>query len=143
VEFSFQSFLSAAAAVRCWQLEGSVYRAIITELPRVVADIWMEGASGAHAFSESYSQRFQPGNPKAREIFMERIETSLPDEHHMLFDVVLGLQDVEVSNRGFRLPGVGVPGTVGPGWGPILDAIIAGRAGNPVFTDSKRPDGDE
>jgi hypothetical protein len=74
---------------------------------------------------------------------MERIETSLPAGPRMIFDVDPAVTDMEISNRGFRFPAVGAPGTAGPSWSTILDEISAGRAGNPVFTDSRRPDGDE
>jgi len=52
--------------------------------------------------------------------------------------------DVMISNKGFRFPAA--PSSW-PGGYPdpdyILDAIADGRAGNPVFTDSKRPEGED
>ncbi|HSG09935.1 MAG TPA: hypothetical protein VLA36_16365, partial [Longimicrobiales bacterium] len=140
IAFSFSNLVTALAPFRCWQLEGAVYRAIMVELPRVVAEIWMENKSGAAAFAKSYSGRFDPANPKAREIFMERVETSLPSEDKMVFQAEDGLVDVEISNQGIRFPKIDIHG---PSWVRMLDEIAQGSAGNPVFTDSRRPEGDE
>ncbi len=137
VGFSYIDYLSAVGNARCWQVEGSVYRGILDELPRVVAEIWIERAFPVGG-SRTYSARFT--SSKAREIFMERIETSLPDTDEMDFNVVSGLADVRITNKGFYLPAISEGR---PARDVMLNAIIAGRAGNPVFTDSKRPDGDE
>jgi hypothetical protein len=66
----------------------------------------------------------------------------LPDVSSMAFDVnpVLNAQDdVMISNRGIVFPAL----PAAPALNDMFAAIAEGRAGNPVFTDSRRPDGDE
>lgn len=170
VQFAFQSYLTATEAVRLWQLEGAVYRGILTELPRVIAEIWLERIHQATG-NTTYDQRFRssrevtpsaPAIPGVRQIFKERLETSLPEPPDMHWEVAT-VRDVTVSNEGLTFPAVPreprIPTTpsrpgrpAGTGWDAthnvpnkdlILREIIAGYAGNPVFTDSRRPDGDE
>lgn len=76
---------------RCWQIEGSVYRGIMTEFPRLVAEIWLEevmDVTGPNSTirQDTYHYRMiqQPG--EAREVFEERLETMLPDEDRMKFE---------------------------------------------------------
>ena len=45
--------------------------------------------------------------------------------------------DLMITDQGFYFPHLGK----GPSRGAMFDEIAGGRAGNPVFTDSKRPDG--
>lgn len=136
VRFRYDAYLAALSQLRCWQLEGAVYRAILEELPRVVAEMWMEESEFSPPLSSAtYSYRFRPGVGAAREIFEERVETSLPRPTRMVFEVG-GVGDVTISNRGMEFP----PPPQHPDRTKVLNAIIQGRAGNPVFTDSKRPE---
>ena len=136
IRFEYHAYLAALSRLRCWQIEGSVYRAILEELPRVVAEIWMEASQFSSPLSAStYGYRFLPGVPDARTIFEERVETSLPDDSRMVFEVG-SVEDVEISSRGIEIP----PPPQRPDRTAVLQAIIQGSAGNPVFTDSKRPD---
>jgi len=150
-QFSFQSFLAATESVRQWQLEGAVYRGILTELPRVIAEIWLERLQGATA-PNTYNSRFFPGSLTVREIFKERLETSLPESNLMTFDVDPLALDVRVTNDGLYLPPVpSMPAGSVPGvdWDTasnaplrnlVLREIASGHAGNPVFTNSQRPE---
>ncbi|HSH75942.1 MAG TPA: hypothetical protein VLA09_09700, partial [Longimicrobiales bacterium] len=134
VSFSVSNYLAATDRVRCWQVEGAVYRAILTELPRVIAEIWIERIVGSSVHPKSYHSRFQPASGELADIFRERLETSLPKGDRMTFDV-RPANDVEITNQGFWLPeAVAMP--LKPA---MLDAILEGKAGNPVFTDSRRP----
>jgi len=143
--FTLQSFTATAAKVRCWQLEGSVYRGILEQLPRVVATVWRERL---HATTyrcsvdpDSYSARW--GNPDTmRDIFRERLETSLPRPAKMIFKVGAAPPDVEradpdvmITNRGITFPNITAP----PSLTDMFKAISTGAAGNPVFTDTRRP----
>jgi len=161
---------------RCWQVEGSVYRAIMTEFPRVVAEAWLEEEMQVAADDlNSYRYRIDPrdlANPSTpvtgrgeveREVFEERLETMLPAPTQMHFQAVgpnrqvpaSGVwapnwkgNDVMVTNTGFFHPPVEVLASAFPGTmnsterlNEIFAQIRAGRAGNPVFTDSMRTEG--
>ncbi len=147
LQFTYINYLAVMATLRCWQIEGAVYRGILGELPRVIAQIWMERSS-EFTGERTYSERFvfePPEEEDVRDIFRERLETSLPDHDHMVFRVEDDttntlLTDVLITNQGFYLPAA--PKET-PGGETILSEIVHGRAGNPVFTDTKRPDGDE
>lgn len=138
--YTIQGYFSAVTHLRCWQLEGAVYRGILEQLPRIVATVWRE--SLGTCIGGSYAARF--GDPRLmRQIFEERLETMLPKYDHMVFEVggrpdQPPLDDVEITNHGLRFPVADRPDITA-----MLSSIAAGRAGNPVFTDSKRPDGDE
>lgn len=137
--FTIEGYFAAASRLRCWQLEGSVYRGIIQQAPRVVASVWREQMLGCVA-PGSYAARF--ADPVAmRTIFGERLESRLPSYLNMVFEVgprpgQPDLTDIEISNQGIRFPDPGAP----PPLQDMLQAIADGRAGNPVFTDSKRPE---
>lgn len=136
---------------RCWQVSGAVYRGISTQLPRIVADIWYERAAcypGGTPPATSYDYRFHTLPPEHREgmrtVFEETLETTLPSPDDMLFRFhpssppLSGLwnaDDVMITNRGFYLPPL--PSS-DPDLTTILSDIVAGNAGNPVFTDSRR-----
>ncbi|HSW27968.1 MAG TPA: hypothetical protein VLH75_00625 [Longimicrobiales bacterium] len=157
--FTFQGFLAATESMRHWQLEGAVYRGILTELPRVIAEIWLERYHGATS-SSTYNALFRTSTTVEngiRRIFKERLETSLPAPPRMSWEVgpagTLAL-DVTLSQGGIVFPPLPTaPLNPDPNdWHVtpdrprprlILREIYSGRAGNPVFTDSKRPDGDE
>jgi hypothetical protein len=140
--FTIQGYYAATTRLRCWQLEGSVYRGILEQLPRVVATVWREQGMNC-ASGSSYADRF--GNPRAmRGIFEERLETTLPAYDDMVFEVGSRpgdppLLDVEISNQGIRFPEAGAA----PAVERMFEAIATGAAGNPVFTDTRRPPRDE
>jgi hypothetical protein len=135
--FTLNSFTAAAAHVRCWQLEGSVYRGILEQLPRVVATVWRErllACPAGPADPQSYDSRWRDMS-EMRDIFSERLETSLPRPDVMVFEVGDELSDVMITNQGIRFPDVTKP----PSLADMFKAISTGAAGNPVFTDSRRP----
>jgi hypothetical protein len=136
VSISIDEFMCMLEGVRCWQLAGSVYRGIMTELPRVVATIWAERIAGATGDPKSYHNRFPiETNDGLREIFCERLETALPDYGHMRFETYGGL-DVKITNEGLFFPALA---DSYPNLKVMLEAIRDGEAGNPVFTDSMPP----
>ena len=151
--FPLGGFIAAASAVRCWQLEGAVYRGILEQLPRVIATIWREHYTNTVIDGSYYKRWFGMiplAGPDIRGIFKERLETSLPEPGWMLFDAVADLEDVTITNQGLLFPQLRnppdapdpAPGLPAPDWLAMVKGISKGRAGNPVFTDSRRPPGD-
>jgi hypothetical protein len=139
VRFSTSNYLAVTQEFRCWQIAGAVYGGILTELPRVVAEIWIERMTTAWAHPKSYHQRFR-FNPDEVEdtadIFRERLETSLPGHDRMKFGVAKGkLEDVTITNQGFLFPKVHKASKRLE----MFQDMAAGKAGNPVFTNSRRP----
>jgi hypothetical protein len=112
-----------------------------------VATIWHEYYTGFYQDPNSYYRTWD--SARTREIFKERLETSLPGYQDMVFDVehlpLSPMTDVVVSRRGLHLPSLGgdwaqdpldVPP---PNTQEMFEAISTGAAGNPVFTDTRRP----
>ena len=139
------AYVGLMEAARCWQVEGSVYRGIMVELPRVVAVGWLEQLSCTKPIGSSYHQMFtDSGEGGLREIFRERLETSLPTAPKMKFEVhpnpTPGCEkrwkadDVMITDQGFYVPAP--PAT--PSERDIYKDIMDGRAGQPVFTDSMK-----
>jgi hypothetical protein len=163
---NFDEFVCAMRANRCWEVEGAVYRGFATELPRIVATAWMEptGGSGPRPYSTAFNDASENG---LRRLFRERLETMLPRVDQMAFqasdsrlpdpnnppsylrvppvnlhppnDGRWNPGDLMITDQGFYFPELGQA----PDLGPMLKEIAEGRAGNPVFTDSRRPDGEE
>jgi hypothetical protein len=151
-----QTFRCIMGPLRCWQVEGSVFRGMMTEWPRIVATIWMERLQQAPSCPlplDGYASRYAkagnsggPGQPQygeLRKIFEERLETQLHSDEWMRLEVRNGLDDVLVTDQGFLLPPVeNLPGSDDrQRLDSIAEEIAAGRAGNPVFTDSMRCEG--
>lgn len=146
IEISLEEYMCALRPFRCWQVEGAVYRGIAGELPRIVADAWIEILDEVPDRPKLCRTRFgRRTNDGLREIFEERLETSLPNDDRMVFSAVdepvpvpanWG-NDLWVTNRGFFFPQLPPKP---PDLESMLTDIVQGRAGNPVFTDSKRPD---
>ena len=144
VIMGLETYRCLVEGLRCWQIEGSVYRGIMTEVPRVVANIWIEMANGTTTVPGAYAPRFpDPDDRGLRSLFEERLETSLPGSMKMHFELHPASQpagmpwdqtDVVITNKGFFFP----PLPAQPTKQGILGEMVAGRAGNPVFTDSKR-----
>jgi hypothetical protein len=144
---NFDEYVCLVRKTRCWQVEGSVYRGFATELPRIVATAWMEPGG-------DYETMFRdPGEKGLRELFRQRLETMLPRFEQMAFQemgspphlengsAAPGMPrwnegDLMITDQGFYFPDLGSA----PNRESMLDEIASGRAGNPVFTDSKRPD---
>ncbi len=128
--------------LRCWQVSGSVFRGIQTELPRVVATNWLEQlTSPVTPNASSYNSRKDTPNG-LRKIFMERLESLL----HSMPPMAMAFQpqntpanwdadDIMVTNQGFHFPRIP---QVPPTADAIMTQIVNGEAGNPVFTDSMR-----
>lgn len=122
----------------CWMLEGSVYRGIIEQFPRVAAQ---------HLYDENLAATTPVQVPSLRAKMETRLETSLPTDAVMHFDTTAAtlpgdggdLDDMwlpgslMISNKGIHFPTVPSMSRNG-----MLDEIKNGRAGNPVFTDSRR-----
>ena len=142
----------------------------MTELPRIVALAWMEvldRTQHAHALPANlaldallqdpppgayYPKLFgEPNSTNAedglRDVFRKRLETHLPGKP-MHFGVrttaVSGLNwnkdDVMITHRGFYFPKPEFLREDGD-LKKLMTEIAEGRAGNPVFTDSKRTQG--
>ena len=147
---NFDEYVCLVRKSRCWQVEGSVYRGFATELPRIVATAWME-PGGAGPYTTAFHD---PGEQGLRELLRERLETMLPRFQQMAFQEIVGSPptlpngaavpaaprwnegDVMITDQGFYFPELSAP----PDLESMIVEIASGRAGNPVFTDSKRPD---
>ena len=100
--------------VTCWVIEGSVYRGMMTAIPRIVSNHWIEAATGTTGLPKSYTSRITDASDAGlRSIFEERLETSLPRDNKMYFELhpaspppAMGwdVNDVMVTNRGFFFP---------------------------------------
>lgn len=155
IPMTFDEYLCAMRPFRCWQVSGAVYRGIAAELPRIVATAWMEpppavtlpqntlGLSTAGPFQSRFAD---PGDNGLRSLVRERLETALPDAKQMHFEAkavanppaapLWDADDLMITNQGFIFP----PLPTRPSLCVMLTQIAEGRAGNPVFTDSKRPE---
>lgn len=178
IEFTAQEIGCILKAFRCWQIEGSVYRGMMVELPRLVAEIWLEEEMQlppAPALDRTYHARLITHPRRSRKVFEERLETMLPTADRMELQTngpggaVPGggpcldrwaidngkMTDVIITNVGIFFPPIPDRGTA---YGPVagsgasslsdqlnslLAEIACGRAGNPVFTDSQRCEGEE
>lgn len=139
-----------------WQVEGAVYRGIMNELPRAVATGWMEIQNRTNSGLDAYAPRIWDDNvcedPEHgfRSIFKERLETSLPEKMAFGFhptstpDSLNGVWDADdamITNEGFFFPKPHEPSRDNLDHtfrDRLITEIAGGRAGNPVFTDSKR-----
>jgi hypothetical protein len=129
-----------------WWISGTAYRGIMAALPRVIAYRWYEEVAWKE---EDYRHDRRTTRGRFRDdiktLLEERTETRLPAD--MKFEVrtkrypvpkvaqnLAGWnpRDVMITNEGLCFPD---PGTA-PAAKVLLDAIEAGKAGNPVFTDS-------
>ena len=146
---NLKSLKAVLKSVRCWQIDGADLRGIQTQLPRVVAKKWFEQAVGS-ADPNAYARRIhQPDG--LRRILNERLELSLPAAERMRFEMRPrpGSSDtidneIVVTDKGFLFPyAADLAELPDPTQRPsvdrrvaILEAIVVGAAGNPVFTDS-------
>lgn len=133
-KITYASYLAAVTKAQCWWLEGSVYRGILEQLPRIVATAWREQVLSCGSSSSYTAMLALPDG--LREIFNQRLESTLPPATRMVFALDAAIEDVMVTNRGLLVPD---PGTPPVNLDAMLTAIANGRAGNPVFTDSRRP----
>lgn len=137
---------------RCWHLEGSVFRGILEQFPRIVAHRWLHQINGGLVPANAMSP------PVIDRAVRDLLETDLPPD--MLIDQVdfanepdgffksassVGpppdYPELVVTNRGLNFPLVQPPtisGDVTTQLTACLGDIVHGRAGNPVFTDSLR-----
>jgi hypothetical protein len=148
---NFDEYVCLVRKSRCWQVEGSVYRGFATELPRIVATAWME-PGGVGPYTAAFND---PGEKGLRELMRQRLETMLPRFEQMAFQEIVGSPptlpngegvpalprwnegDVMVTDQGFYFPEL----STAPDLETMIEEIAGGLAGNPVFTDSKRPNG--
>lgn len=152
--YRLQEVKSLLFVLRTWQVEGSVYRAIMMELPRQVAKVWRDHRRDYLVPLEEFNR----DSASLKEVFRRKLETSLPE--NMEFRAftpnpkdrrrVWRGHDVVITDKGFYFPKVnpiethvGVEGRVTPAKliTAILGEINKGWAGNPVFTDSSRTEG--
>ena len=153
---TLQTYLGTMEQARCWYVTGSVLRGILVELARVVATCWHEQLEiapptppppGTTPAEWRETRRFRdPSDIGLRQIFRERLETSLHQEEVMRFthyvegtrppEIPNGLPwedgDVNITNQGIYVPEVEPTQNLQS----MLDEIRRGEAGNPVFTDS-------
>lgn len=133
------SYCHHLGEARCWQVTGRVYRAILHDLPRLVAWIWLEqeveraGAGNVLSYEDRWSD---PGNDGLRSIFSERLEILLPDEACMMFEPDFPTSEVLLTNQGLFFP----PLPKRPNRAQLLESWKSGTGGIPVFTDSSRTD---
>lgn len=124
---------------RCWRLAGSVYRGIMAELPRVIANSWYEQNLGAGSTAGTYTARYSdPSEAGLRTIFEERLEIGLPTASFKCQAKAADATnpgDVTITNEGLFFPS---PCTSPPDEKVLLSSWINGTAGNPMFTDSTR-----
>jgi len=153
VPVNFEEYVCMMRAYRCWEVEGAVYRGFATELPRIVATTWMMEPTGGpqtNLFAD-------PGDSGLRQLLRDRLETMLPRPDQMACQVSSSPlpgtanllthpaddrwneKDLMITDHGFYFPELGGV----PGLQDMYIEIAEGRAGNPVFTDSRRPDGEE
>lgn len=133
------SYCHHFADARCWQLTGRVYRAILHDLPRLVAWIWLEQVVEHEGAGNllSYEDRWpEPGDDGLRSIFSERLEILLPDATRMKFEAEAPTTEVLLTNQGLFFP----PLPKRPNREQLLESWKWGTGGIPVFTDSSRTD---
>jgi len=165
VVLDLETYVCFVEECRCWQISGAVYRGIGAELPRIVATMWYEQLTGCTVDEHTYTIRFPDPDRGMRSIFEDRLETSLPRFGQMRFGLHPGTTTVNLGGTSLTVPtlaatsipasslnafwnaddvmitnaGLCVPPQPGaPSLDAMLDEIIAGTAGNPVFTDSRR-----
>lgn len=130
---------------RCWVVSGTVFRGVLEQFPRAVADHWSDDP-GADLKAMD-----------VREECEERLEVALPAGMRFEFQDAPGApsdplgirgngelweaRHLMVTNTGFLFPAEigytdGSGDCVARNRDDLLTAIITGRAGNPVFTDS-------
>lgn len=118
------------ATTRCWQVTGQVLGGLLEQYPREVALRWHDTPAIDFSFTG------------LRENMKQRLETSLPGDTEMMFGpdpvgstlVDTAADGVTITNRGIFFPEPGKPDDAVV----ILNEIMHGRAGNPVFTDSRQ-----
>lgn len=146
VQLSMEAYTCALEPLRCWQLSGAVFRGIMVTLPRIIAEIWHERALRP----PPWNGQLNTGNAgplwvefrdQPRSIFRKRLETSIPDSNRMEFrsyDPANPPGEVKITNKGICLPRPQtMPPTEAAAMNSIYGEISNGKAGNPVFTDSK------
>lgn len=135
---------------RCWQLEGSVFRGIAEQHPRVVAQTWFQ-AMESGSFPTGYVTSID-----YRRAMMDILETALPPKMRCELDDGTGRPnwyrtvsdlpsppassppaELTVTNLGLHFPPAEPPGLHDDETTAFLADIVVGRAGNPVFTDSR------
>lgn len=137
-----------------WQVSGSVFRKIMREFPKIIAQIWYDESLVDEFKNTAYptptsvpnrvqialpdlqSYRTRYNNPAAqyglRSIFEERMEIVLPGDL-LRFEVGRkSEEDVCVCKEGFFFPEL--PST--PSITELYRDWTLGNAGNPVFTDT-------
>jgi hypothetical protein len=125
-----------------WWLTGNVYRGIMTALPRIIASMWHEQEVWDVPVDTknkgTYTWRYQHGGLKR--LLEERLEQKLPVDLEIEVTQPPGSaswsgwnrRDVMITDKGLVLP----QEIDSPKLEPVLEDIIKGDAGNPVFTSS-------
>lgn len=139
-----EDWVKGMASDVAWWISGSAYRGMMAALPRVIANLWYEEVAwpkdggNRRTVTARFSER-----KGLKKLLEERMETVLPDK--MDIEVVKPGQnpdpttlpnwnphDVMITDKGLYFPDPGKP----PEAEALLEAIVKGQAGNPVFTDS-------
>jgi hypothetical protein len=124
------------ASQSSWWITGAIFRAIMTEYPRIIASLWYEEAvwdpkSTNPNYENSYAAKFN-AQDGLKTLIEERLEVELPDALKITSSEAASHTDVEISESGMVFPH--------PKGAPQRDELIleieSGRAGNPVFTDT-------
>ncbi|MGI9627522.1 MAG: hypothetical protein ACR2QM_11850 [Longimicrobiales bacterium] len=132
-------FQCSVVLLRDWQLTGAVFRAIQEVFPRIIADFWHDN------LPDNPGLPFDNANEDIREQIKNRLETGLPPAGKMVFqidedgvpanwDAIWDTEDIMVTNQGVFFPREEAV----PGLNVILQKIVKGLAGNPVFTATAR-----
>jgi len=127
-----------------WWFTGSLYASMNQAIPRLVASLWFEELTRPldwdHPnFPLTYKCRWQTG-AGLRELIQHRLETKLnceielgdPDDWNRTPDAQWNPRDLMITNKGLVVP---YPGKC-PEVDDLLEDIVAGAAGNPVFTNT-------
>ena len=144
---STELYRCALLTQRCWVLTGSVFRGVLEQFPREVADRWAR------------SPNFDIRAIDPRHECEQRLEVRFPQRMRFEFTPPIGpdfvdalgiipnplnlatplwdREHVMVTNTGLLFPTeIGDNGSAGS-VGDLLTAIVTGRAGNPIFTDTR------
>jgi len=137
-------WMRGMAAQTTWWITGSLYAAMNQAIPRLIASLWFEEQVNPPSpndpqFPLTYKCRWQTGDG-LRELIQHRLETRLnceielgdPKDWDDTPDARWNPRDLMITNKGLVIP---YPHEC-PKVDKLLNDIVAGAAGNPVFTNT-------